>query len=234
MDCWSNGMRVEKLETWDSFFKENLNCVLKTDTGKFVYLRAKDQVIRSYIETLPIYEASNLPDGISTWILYSHSDGVVKFAGIKVQSAFEVGTSHKILAMRVSAQKIHGAGELLKQDRSVKFNTQSGTYTHEWISSKMRKSKCSGEELEDIIKNKVSEFLKIYSLSFSYDTFITKNIPVTNIEITRLRNAGFVVEDFEDMATCKSSLKTSIAQRHGAKRTRRMRRKKTRKTKKVF
>jgi hypothetical protein len=222
-DVWRDGMGIEPWSKWDSYFKDMLNCVLKTDKGTFVFIRADDKTVEKYIHTLPLFNQRNLPDGILTWILYSKG-GDVQFAATSVQSAFEVGTAHKLIALRTKALRIHGAGELRKQGQTIQLNTQSGTYTLAWMESRRKKRYCTGDELEATIRQKAKEYLNHYTVTDGYNTFITKTIPVSSDELRVLKSNGFRVEEYADLKTCKAKLSEAIAQRGSGKRKTRRRR----------
>jgi hypothetical protein len=199
-DVWKDGRRVEVWENLDSYYKENVSCTTKSSRG-YVRLYGKEEMIKIYIYSLPIYTANTLPDGICTWVMYSNG-GEIKFGATSVQNAFEVGSSHKVLVLRLGATRIHGAGELRKNGDSIDFNTQSGTYTHEWIRSRVRARMCSGDELEEIITEKVHGFLSAYKLRLDVRTFITKVLPITDEEIARYKTAGFKVKEYETSKEC--------------------------------
>ena len=195
---WDHGFPVEEWGKWDSFYKGNLSCSLQTQGGKYILLHIDNDVVKNYIETLPIYD-NTLPNGIFTWIMYSKNNGKIDFAAIKVQNAFEIGTSHKIIALRVGAKKIYGAGELYKEGDTILFNTQSGTYTKKWMNSKGNNS----HMLESIIQDKFREFLKNYNVILHIESFI-KRAPISEEDITLYRNAGFQVEEFDTRKKCIS------------------------------
>ena len=199
-DVWKDGRRVEAWENLDSYYKKEANCTVKSARG-YVHLSGTEEQLKKYVFSLPVYNASNLPEGVCTWAMYS-TGAEIKFAATSIQNAFEMGSSHKLLMLRLGATRIHGAGELRKNGNTVDFNTQSGTYTREWVRSRVRARVCNGEELEDIISEKARGFLSAYRIRPDIRTFITKELPITDDEIARYRAAGFVVQEFADQSQC--------------------------------
>jgi hypothetical protein len=201
-------MECEAWSKWDTYFKEQLNCTLKTSKGTYVKIRATRAQQEAYIHALPTFAASSLPDGICTWIVYtSKTASTPTFVATRVHSAFEVGTAHKVLALRVRATHIRGAGELKKAGHSVSFNTESGTYT------------CHMKDAEAGMVETIEHELRAFKTTHVHETFITKSLPVGDAEIAEYRSAGFQVDEYPDKKSCREA--------KGGRRRRKTRRRKS-------
>lgn len=118
---------------------------------------------RKAMKNSPLYDKKGIltpaaPDGIYTWIIYSTS-GNKLFVATPVKDAFEIGVKHGVTVTRVSAKRVHAAGELRKVGSEVvSFNIQSGTYMRPWLESrKAEDPTCSRSALEDHIEGVVKE-----------------------------------------------------------------------------
>jgi hypothetical protein len=184
-----------------------------------------------FLNSFPSYNENELidEDGLYTWIMYStESDQSIQFAAVAIKNAFEVGTLHKALALKMSAARIHGAGELRKDGSRIIYNLLSGTYTKFWLNSRekpKRKLICTADELEEKIKSEFEKrFPNSLTLKIINKTMITDDIPIKTEDLEFYKSEGLIVDLFDTEEECKNSFK-------GGKR-RRMTRRKFRKLRK--
>jgi hypothetical protein len=212
-NIFSNGLRF----SWDTFsnspYKSSFSCKLKTEDGKFVKMTVpEDYNVIAFLNSFPSYNETELinEDGLYTWIMYSlGSEQSIQFAAVAVKNAFEVGTLHKALALKMGAARIHGAGELLKTGSQIIYNLQSGSFTKYWLNSREKSKKrmrCSSDQLEDKLN---SEFVKRFSgitLNYTNKTMINESIPIKYEDIQTYKHAGIIVELYDTEDMCKASL----------------------------
>jgi hypothetical protein len=211
---YDNGIVYQPNPDWiPVIVKANTNCVVKTTEGQYVFvgLPLDDEALKNYLGAVPIYDAASLPDGMATWVLYrTEGDPTIKFAATKVWSALEIGSLHLSITSKVKPVTIHGAGELVKQGDTIRFNTLSGSYTLYWVKSRNKKRSCTGDELEDFISERFKSFFPGKSLPKVDTTFIRTENPVTQAELDMYRAAGFTVELFADAEACMVKLRGQV------------------------
>lgn len=203
-EVWSEGLRFEWEDKWDSPYKDALNCSVRTQTGEFVSIKPPAD-ITAFLAGLRIYDSSNLIDGIFTWMFYNTSDNpAIRFAASKVESEFEVGTAHKVMGLRLRAAKVYGAGELKKEGTVITYNLESGSYMKPWKEAREKKRSCMPEEIEAKVD---SVFLNLFPGAVKREgTFISKMRVSTEL-LEEYRAAGFIVDVQPDRVTCRTRLR---------------------------
>ena len=205
-NVFEDGIGFEWDKAFNNPYKHVFSCALKTDDGKYVKLHVPDDydTLVQFLATLPTYDETTIEDGLHTWILYSQPENPsVRFLAVKVRNAFEVGTLHKTIALAIGANRIYGAGELLKNGESITYNLESGSFTKYWLESREKRRYCSPDELEEKI---ISEFQKRFpgiALIRNYGTMIKTSMPVLSADLETYKEAGFVVELFDTQEDCK-------------------------------
>ena len=237
-NVFSDGLRFR----WDDFsnspYKSNFSCKLQTTDGRFIKISIPEGYnLIGFLNSFPSYNETELieQNGLFTWIFYSMgSEQPIQFAAVAVKNAFEVGTLHKALALKMGAVRIHGAGELQKNGNEIKYNLQSGSFTKFWLNSREKSRKrlrCTSDELENKIDLEFKKrFTDPITLVKNKATMITEEIPVTNDDIDFYRNAGLAIDLFDTKEACTESFSGG-----GGKRriTRRRKSRKSRKSKRV-
>lgn len=145
--------------------------------------------LRNYISSIPILNRIST-DGVYIWLLYSLKDSpeTIRFAACFVDTPFEVGTKHGSIALRMRAEKVHGAGELKKTGNEIWFNLESGTYTKSWIESRTKKRTCSADELTETV---IGEMKKRFPDAVYTSKPLIPAVPFTKAKLDMYVAAGF-------------------------------------------
>lgn len=214
-EIWKDGIRYIWEDRIDSIYKDFFNCKVQTSDGRIVLVILPDDItlMDRFLESIPkVNEKTLRDDGVYTWIFYSTAENPDKilFVATRTKSALEVGTQHKSIGRAVRANKIHGGGELRKTGNRIEYNTLSGTYVSKWLETRQKKRYCLPAELEETIQNKFKELFPEYELILNSTTYIVNTLPLLPDDLTEYERAGFFVEVFDDIVTCKEREKAII------------------------
>lgn len=190
------------------------NCRLLLGNQLF-YVNTQTMNKTGFLETIPLLETPPQEDGVYLYILWSNEEAQQVFTCCKVQSILEVGTLHKIIALRKGAQKIHAAGELRVQDGRIHFNLMSGSYMRETFQQnglqkrkRANTSSCDNEDLKTYMIMTLKKILGesaqfIQGRDITLDSYITKeSLPVSLEELQTLERFGATVELFDSKDEC--------------------------------
>lgn len=216
-EIWKEGIRYIWEDSMDTISKDVFNCKIKSSDGKVVLVYIPDDPLKidRFLQSIPKFNEKTLrDDGVYTWILYStaESPDIVLFVAMKTKSALEVGTLHKAIGRAVRAHKIHGGGEIRKTGNRIEYNTLSGTYVSKWLETRHKKRYCLPDELEETIQNKFKTLFPEYELILNSTTYIVNSLPLLPEDLEEYGRAGFIVEVFDDNATCKEREKAILKQ----------------------
>jgi len=137
------------------------SCTIQNEDSKWVFvgfsldINKNTKLIKEFMSHFEIYNNDTLlsegKDGVYTWIIYGNNEQNLKFACIQVLSPFEIGTGHRSLLhnSRVKADRIYGAGELMKKDKEITYNLNSGTYTYKIVRFNFSPNKVKSKAIKD-------------------------------------------------------------------------------------
>lgn len=155
---------------------------------------AKVQNVLHHFSRLNSRQLLTGSDGVYTWLLYSNGGSdTIKFVCTQVLAPYEIGTRHQALVYnsRVLAEKIYGAGELVKKGKSIVFNLLSGTYSKPMLAHNFDKT---------VAKGMIDAFLTFFpdaDYDKSGDSYISKVETVSNELLGLYKSLGFVVRLFD-------------------------------------
>ena len=196
---WNNGITYSRNFLNREFIsvRGDQQCKLLFN-NTYIYINLKNFDRDAYLNDIPITEGRPINDGYYTWIIYSNEGVDKKFVCCKAISVLEIGTIHKDIAERVSANKIHAAGEIYVNNNDTVFNLISGTYMLPALKSK--RSRCY--DFESHVIEKVKTILG-NDISFTDRTLITRNnLPVTQKEIDLYLSYGAKIDFYKNENEC--------------------------------
>jgi hypothetical protein len=201
------GIEFEWIKSSNEPYKANYSCKLKTADGKFVKIKVPDDynMVVNFLNSLPSYNEMELKkDGLYTWVLYTTDENSpVQFAAVAVKNAFEVGTAHKSIALKMGALKIHGAGELIKEGDKITYNFESGSFTIYLLETRSKNMKCTPDKMREKLIIEFEKRFPNFTLNRITKPMILKSMPVMMEDIEFYRNAGFLVEVYDTEEKCK-------------------------------
>jgi hypothetical protein len=211
-DRWDRGLVQidERPELVDAVsMRAAFQCTLEKN-GKILMVKTTKMDKAGFLDAVELTPKPTKP-GYYTWIVYSSDKYGVskKLVCCKVLSILELGTIHRAIVLKVSADAIHAAGEaFVDSDGKVYFNFMSGTYMKDLLDTAGRKrSRCSAEELEDFLIEKMKE--PIYfgpDSQWRSKPFIVKEaLPITDEELELYTKFGADVRFFDDTASCEKA-----------------------------
>ncbi len=200
-------------------YTEKKSCVPTVKINdKTYYVRVDCKGICPRINRVVVDKLNTAANGTYTYMLYKE-DGVTHIAYALVQSAMEYGSLHKSLFYEVAPQEIIIAGEIKKEDNTILYNFQSGTYALKIF----EKHGYNAPSQDAYARNTITPLLQsLYPmLIFTYTTrpasFIPSSLQVTVEEIQQLEAKGFDVKLFTDKNICsqcgsEAAIRASIAE----------------------
>jgi len=198
---WENGISGVDIENINSVvrIRPEHNCRLKYGSQYFL-IKTESMRKEEFLEQIPLINERPREPGYYTWIVWSNG-GSPQFTCCKTYSILEMGTIHIAIAFRMNAIRIHAAGEILvKEDGSLFFNFISGTFMlKEFAPGGKRRARCSGDDLENFLIEKMQEILGA-DATWSSREFIRfgENLEITERELELYKSFGAEVQLFPE------------------------------------
>jgi len=145
-----------------------------------------------------------LPDGVYCYVVYD-SDGP-QIAFVKVESVFELASSHNFIVYITQITSILFAGEFIKRGSNIQYNYSSGTYLQEYNDT-------TGRNIVSIVQQRTAimqELLRGQGITGTYEssgkTFITEeNVPLTESELESMKSLGIRFTGYPSFAQCSEA-----------------------------
>jgi hypothetical protein len=226
---WINGIRFYADEfSIDSAVQVRYghNCKLVTSNGKYFILNLSEMKKEEFLNQIQILYDVPTEDGTYTWLIYSNDTDEFKFAACKTESCLEIGTSHRVIAYKSQAVRVHSGGEMRIHNNKKVYNFYSGTYMKDSLNKvnlKRKRGKCSPDELEDVLIDKMRHYLGKEFVFFSKNLIDTSLKPTVE-ELKKYEEFGAKYELFDDIDDCYKKKNSS----GGTRKVRRIRRRTTR------
>jgi hypothetical protein len=151
---------------------KNENATPKSILFKGSKNKEKMQRVHNYFTSrLILNEAfAHAPNGIYTWLMKIVPDSGMLFVAGLTKSNQELGTLHSNLDKLTVKGRVVGAGELIKENGSIRYNLQSGSYMEDAFTK---------TDDKDALKTRIDEaFISIMNgLGFNDITFMASDEP---------------------------------------------------------
>jgi hypothetical protein len=189
------------------------NCRLSLGNQVF-YLNTKHMNKMAFLETIPLLDTVPKENGVYLYIVWSNEENSKVLTCCKVLSILEMGTLHKIIALRKGAQIIHAAGELKIENEAPTFNLLSGSYMRETFQEpivlKRRRvnMECDKDDLQNFIVQYMKEILGnqaqfTQGRDMTMNSYIKKSsLPVSLEELQMYESFGAILELFDSKEAC--------------------------------
>jgi len=214
------------------------NCRLSLGEQVF-YVNTKHMDKMAFLETIPLLDTVPTENGVYLYIVWSNDEKTKVLTCCKVMSILEMGTLHKIIALRKGARIIHAAGELKIENEAPTFNLLSGSYMRETfqepIALKRRRANmdCDKDNLQNFIVQYMKEILGnqaqfTQGRDMTMNSYIKKSsLPVSLEELQLYQSFGAQFELFDSKEACfaKKEQVNRNASASGGKRRKTRRRK---------
>jgi hypothetical protein len=144
------------------------------------------------------------PDGVYCYVVYNSDNPQIAF--VKVESLFELASSHNFIVYITQITSMLFAGEFIKTGTNIKYNYSSGTYLQEYNDT-------NGRNIASILEQRtkiMQEILRAHGITGTYDrsdtTFITeKNVPLTQAELDSMKSLGIIFRGYPTFSLCSES-----------------------------
>jgi hypothetical protein len=187
------------------------NCRLVTSNGKYFILNLSKMKKEDFLNQIQILYDVPTEDGTYTWLIYSNDTDKFKFAACKTESYLEIGTSHRVIAYKSGVHRVHAGGEMrINNDKKI-YNFYSGTYMRDSLNKanlKRKRRRCSPDELEDVLIDKMKHYLGKEFVFFSKILMDTSLKPTVE-ELKRYEEFGAEYELFDDVDDCRKKSSSS-------------------------
>ena len=171
---------------------------------------------------MPIIDEDNeVENGVYTWVILSLNNDEPRMYLKKTLSSYEFGTKHQEILYHITCKnsqcekyKLYYAGELLKDDNTIKFNLESGTYMKDKLNPKKKTLgtiKMSKINAGDMINERLNKSGKL-TIEEVDETFIThEKIPLTLNDLQLYSFFGAKIYKFDNPNNCATFTKRGNA-----------------------